>query len=62
MTRKEKTSSDLTAGRVEVLHNGRWGTICNDGFGYTDASVLCQRLTGSSTVLKYGRVGSELLG
>ena len=59
MTKKERTAPYLTAGRVEILHNETWGTICSDGFDSTDATVLCQILTGSSTVLRYGRVGSE---
>lgn len=59
VTKGEKTSNSLTAGRVEVLHNGQWGTICSDGFGDTEARVLCKRLTNSPTVLRYGRVGSE---
>lgn len=62
MTKKGRTSPYLTAGRVEVLHNGQWGTICGDGFDMDDAAVLCQRLTDSSTVLRHGRVESEGLG
>ena len=62
MRKNERTSSSLTAGRVEVFYSGRWGTVCSNGFDLTDARVLCQMLTGSSTVLRYGTVESEGLG
>ena len=31
-------------GRVEVFCNGQWGTICNNGFGSTDAQTICKQL------------------
>ena len=29
-------------GHVEILHNGVWGTICDDGFSKVNADVLCR--------------------
>ncbi|XP_060086246.1 deleted in malignant brain tumors 1 protein-like [Ylistrum balloti] len=31
-------------GRLEVFHNNRWGSVCSDGFGVTDAKVVCNAL------------------
>ncbi len=31
-------------GRVEVFHNGVWGTVCHSGWTVDDANIVCKEL------------------
>ncbi len=36
--------SSHNEGRVEVCSNGRWGTVCGDGWTEREAALVCSRL------------------
>ena len=52
------TSTTLrSSGRLEIYLNGEWGTVCNDLFNATEATVACKQL-GFTGYSKFGNVSS----
>ncbi|OWF54229.1 CUB and zona pellucida-like domain-containing protein 1 [Mizuhopecten yessoensis] len=40
------TSFRLDGNRLEVHHNGRWGTVCDDGFTPETTRIICKSIYG----------------
>ena len=50
-------TASLSAGRLEVLIDDQWGTVCSNGFESDDADVACQQL-GYIEALSYSTASS----
>jgi len=51
-------STSATSGRLEILYDGRWGTVCDDGFGQSAAQVACRQL-GCRSVVSFGNTQAD---
>ena len=48
-------TQSVNEGRVELLYNGTWGSICDDFWDYNDAVVICHMLGFATAIRAYSK-------